>query len=382
MHVLRFDYRDLFRAPRLAFSMQRIWIQFFGMSIGYGVYLVLTYIAFLINGTSITQTWEAFGLAPCLFAAWGSIAWYAWLAFAFAIFALFFVFLITNTAVARVTYMVSKGNHFYSSREALSFSLRKMAAVLSTPSSLLLLLVCMVVGSMILGLIGRIAYFGELVVGIFSILWFLSALLFIYIFLVFLASFLLTPSIIACTDEDAFEAVFQTFSITWGQPWRLILYEIITIILALFSMGVLAFLGKRAIMLTNVLLCRFMGMDYIILSNNGQALVQNWIIAIEAPLRAIYHNFTGQIFFTNEFIYTPTNNVALTIASFLFALSLLCFGAWILAYGLSTFTVGNTLTYLILRHKKDGENLLERKDKEEESEESETNEVSSEQAPG
>ena len=31
MVALRFDVRDLFRAPRIAFSFQRLWIQFLGL---------------------------------------------------------------------------------------------------------------------------------------------------------------------------------------------------------------------------------------------------------------------------------------------------------------------------------------------------------------
>ncbi len=382
MLVLRFDYRDLFRAPRLAFSAQRIWIQFLGMSVGYFIYVVLTYLAFLLNGNSLKDTWETFALVPCLFAASGTIAWYAWVVFFIAVVVLLVSFFIVNTAVARVTYMVAKGNHFYSSREGFRFALRKMGAILSTPASLVILLALIVLGSFILGLIGRIPYLGELFVGFFSLVWFVFALFVIYLGIVLIVSLFLTPSIIATTDEDAFEAVFQIFSITWGQPWRIIFYEAMAIILSILSTGVLAFFGKRAVVLTNVLLNSFMGNDYTVLSNNGQALVQNWVLAIEPVLKGVYQRFTPQIFFTNEFIYSPPDNFALTIASFLFALSLLCLGGCILAYGMSTLTIGNTLSYLVLRRKKDGENLLERRDKEEESEDTEIETIKNEEQGG
>ena len=78
------------------------------------------------------------------------------------------------------------------------------------------------------------------------------------------------------------------------------------------------------------------------------------------------------------------SGTAVVISSYLYALSLLFVAAWILSYALSTFTVGNTLTYLILRKNKDGENLLQRKDREEEEEEDdkEDEETSEKSEPG
>jgi hypothetical protein len=53
------------------------------------------------------------------------------------------------------------------------------------------------------------------------------------------------------------------------------------------------------------------------------------------------------------------------VASFIFAFWMLIIGGFIFSYGIATFNVGNTLSYIILRKKKDDENLLERKDDEE-----------------
>ena len=41
MLQLKFDWRDVLKAPRLALSLQRMWIQLVGLSVGYIVYLVL-----------------------------------------------------------------------------------------------------------------------------------------------------------------------------------------------------------------------------------------------------------------------------------------------------------------------------------------------------
>lgn len=372
MQPLNFNYRDLFRAPRMAFSLQRIWIQFLGLSFGYVFYLIATYVAFILNGNSFNDVWQDFGLLPCLFAFSDSIAWYGWIVYGLGIVVLLAAFLLTNTAVARAAYMVTKGNHFYSWREAFTFSFRKSSSVLLTSFAIFILIACMVFGTFLLGLLGQIPYLGEIAIALFALVWFISALLMIYLFLACLTSLLLTPSIIATTDEDAFEVVFQTFSITWSQPWRLLIYEILIIFITVASFTILAFFGKRAVMLTNYFLCSFMGLDYITLSKNGLSLVQNSTAVADSIIHSVFHGFSDQIFFANKFIYHSTSNMALSGASYLYAFSLLCFGGWILSYGLSTFTIGHTLAYLVLRQKKDGENLLERKDKEEEDEENES----------
>ena len=46
MNAFSFNYRDILRAPRLALSLQKMWIQLVGLGVGYGIYLFLTYLSF------------------------------------------------------------------------------------------------------------------------------------------------------------------------------------------------------------------------------------------------------------------------------------------------------------------------------------------------
>jgi len=380
MQALRFDFRDLFRAPRWAFSLQRMWIILIGLGLGLISYIILTYMAFLLGGLSFAEIWLDHGLLPCLFAASGPMPWFSWMIYGVAALILLAAWLLTHTAVARAAYMSAKGNHFYSWREAYSFALRKAGSVLATPFSLLLFIGIMLFLGFLLGVIGRVPLVGPLGVSLLSFLWFVCALFLIYLIFVCLASFFLTPAIIATTDEDAFEAVFQVFSITWNQPWRWIVYQALNMVLSLLSFGVLAVLGKHAVVLTNSLLSAVMGTDFVAFSNNGQALVQNSTLAAEEILQSLFLGFNGQFFFTNEFIY-HSDSLVISLSSFLYAAGLIFLGGWIVAYGLSTLAMGQTLSYMVLRHKKDGENLLERKDREEEVEEAEAGNDSSGTGP-
>jgi hypothetical protein len=278
--------------------------------------------------------------------------------------------------VARATYMLAKGNNFYTWRESYAFAFRKAGSVLLTPVSLAVLIGMVVVGALILGLLGKIPYAGELGISLFTVIWFFAALLLFFFAVILLVSIILVPSIIATTDEDAFEAVFQTFSLTWSQPWRLVIYEGVITLLSLFAMGLFAYAAKEAFIIMNALLSSFMCGDYINLMTNGQAMVQSWLLMIQNVVQSIYGDATPWIYFRHEFIPIPASELPLTvvISSYLYGLSLLFIMGWVFSYGVSTFTAGNTLLYVILRKKKDDENLLERVDKEEEEEEEEETE--------
>lgn len=373
MIKLKFDYRDIFRAPRMAFSLQKMWIQLLGMGLGYLLYLVFSYLSLLAAGFQFQIAWQQYGLLPCLFATGESVPWYSWLLAGIACLLLILSFLYTNTAVSRAIYMSSKGNPFYTWKESFAFAFRKKVSIILTPLSLVALIGLMILGAFILGLLGKIPFIGPLGISLFTVIWFFMSLVLLFFAIVSIVATILVPSILATTDEDAFEAIFQSFSIAWSQPWRLIFYEAMTIILSLFAMGVFALFVKQATVIMNGLFTSFMGSQFANLANNGQAMVQGWTLGAQNIVNILYQNCAPMLFFNNVFMLIPAADLSISvvISSYLYALSLLFIAGWVLSYGLSTFTAGNTLLFVIIKQKKDEENLLERKDKEEEEEEEE-----------
>ncbi len=373
MLSLRFDFRDIFRAPRLAFSVQRIWIMLAALGLGLLAYTLCTYLALLIGGIPLGSAWQRFGILPSLFMERTPFDWYVWLIQGLGIICLAVAFLFANTAVARAVYMSAKGEHFYSWRQAFAFAWRKSGAVLMTPVSLMTLLLLMVLGSLFIGLLGKIPYAGELIISLSTLLWFFFALLMVFLAFVLWFSFFYTPAVIATTDEDAFESVFQLFSLSWNQPWRLLSYGLLSLVTALFSMGVLAFFVKRAVGLSNALLSAFMGGHFSDLANNGQALVQAWTSMGDDIIFDMFRGFAPYLYFTQEFYYLPVQELVrptVAISGYLYGISLLVLAGWVLAYGFTTLASGHTIAYLVMRKKKDEQNLLERVDREEEIEES------------
>ncbi|MBC8185981.1 hypothetical protein H8E88_33270 [candidate division KSB1 bacterium] len=375
MQQMHFDFRDIFRSTRLALSLQRIWIQFVGLFFGYLGYLVVTYVSFITSGIGLSVGWNKYGLLPCLISE--SPNWYSMIIYFIGVFWLVAVYLVTATAVSRATYMLAKGNNFYTWKESFSFAVKKAGAILMSPIALAIIIGLFVLGGAVVGWISKIPYVGELGLTIFTVIWFVASLVIVFLALVFGVSLLLAPAIIATTDDDAFEAVFQSFSTLWSQPWRLVLYEMLADAMAIIGFVVLAFLSKKAFIVMDRIFSSTMGADFMNISAHGMYLLSVWVAHSIDWINSICPDMSNAIYFSREFdpLALPGYQIA---ASYIFAIMILLIGSFIVSYGLASFNVGNTLTYLILRKKKDDENLLERKDREEEEEDEEDEEESSE----
>lgn len=369
MQKMNFDARDIFRAPRIALSLQRIWIQFVGLVVGYVGYLILTYLSMVVAGINFVTAWKKHGLLPCIFSEPHN--WIAVVIYAIGLIWLVVVYLISATAVSRATYMTSKGNHFYSWRDAFKFSFKKAASIILSPVALSILIGLFVLGGAVVGWLGKIPFVGEFGITIFTIFWFIASLIIVFFGIVLGVALLQAPAIIATTDDDAFEAVFQSFSITWAQPWRFVIYQALSAALAVVGFVFLAFISKKAYIVMDRIFSNTTGADFINIASHGMYILSVWLTHSMLWLNSIFGDCTSMFYFSREFDPLQLAHGYHYVASYIFALWMLLIGGLIFSYGVASFNVGNTLTYLILRKKKDDENLLERKDKEEEDDEEE-----------
>lgn len=367
MISMRFDYRDLFRAPRIAWSFQRIWIQFLGLLSGWLVYFIFTYLALLLAGENMGVLWARFGLIPSI--AGLPLPWYAWVSAIIGLLGLLFFWLVSATAVARAVYMNLKGNHFYTWKDAIRFALKKKGgSVIATPIGILAIAFFTGLGGVIVGLCGRIPVVGEIGIALFTLIWFAASLFLVFLALALGVSLFLTPSVLATTDDDAFEGIFQSFSTLVSQPWRLIVYTLLVGVLAILGGGVFAYFAKKAWFVMNRVLTLGMGDKCIDVSYAASYLLQNWIYPAVEWARALPSSITSACFFGQEFLPSSLG-VSQTIAAYVMAIFLLLIGLAVVAYPVAIFNTGYCLLFLILKKKKDDENLLERKDKEEPQEE-------------
>jgi len=379
MITMRFDFRDLFQTNRLALSFQRLWIQFLGLLFGYGAYVVLTYAGLLLAGQHLDVLWPRYGLLPCAFGF--SAPWYSTILFGVALFIAVFAWMISGTAVSRAVYMNMKGNVFYTWKEAFRFALKnKSGSVIFTPLTIAIIAVLTGAGGFVVGWLSKItSYVGDFGISLFVIVWFMATLFIVFVLLALVVSLFLTPSVLATTDDDAFEGIFQSFSILWSQPIRFIIYEIVIFIFAILGFGILAFIAKRTWLLMTSILTLGMGSEYADLSYYASYLLQNWIYPAVAWSKVLFQSITSQLFFTRDFVFVSVPG-HIHIAAHLFAVSLVVIGGFIFSYPLAIFHTGNTISFLILKKIKDDDNLLERKDREEDDEE-EMEEMSTAEPP-
>ena len=61
-----FNYKDLFKAPRMAIGPQRISLAMLGLMLTHVIYLFFTYLSILIGGHGIAEVWKQMGLSPAL----------------------------------------------------------------------------------------------------------------------------------------------------------------------------------------------------------------------------------------------------------------------------------------------------------------------------
>jgi len=366
MTEMRFDFRDIFRSARLAFSFQRLWIQFVSFAIGYAGYVVLTYLSLLAGGKNIGIMLSRYGLVPGVTGL--HLPWYSWIIFGIGAFFMLFFWFVGATGVARATYMQLKGNTFYTWKEAFNFSLKKKgASVISTPVTIFAIIFFTCVGGYIVGLLGKIPYLGELGISLFTVLWFGAAFFVVFVSLALIVALFLAPSIIATTDDDAFEGMFQSFSVLWAQPWRFILYEVLLVVVMVLSFGTFAFFMKKAWIVMNQIFLAGMGDKFADVSYGASYLLQSWFYPAVAWVRAVLGDYSGYFFYSRE-LMSLTLPLITNISSWIMAILLLIIGGFAISYPMAVFNAGNCLVFLVIKKKKDDENLLERKDAEEEEE--------------
>jgi hypothetical protein len=226
------------------------------------------------------------------------------------------------------------------------------------------LLIC----GIVIGLLGKIPYLGELGIGIFYLIpLFAAALCLAYVVFMFFVSLLLAPAVVATLKEDTFETLVQIFSTVWNQAWRYFVYTGLLGVLSKVGIFVFGYFSFRAAQFIHLTCGVFMkdkladiteeALSYITIPRHLLDYFSNIFAGINFRFHlpdfgpGIYLNWSGQI------------------SAFLIAISLIFVIFMVLSYGLAIISTGQTLTYIILRKKKDDEDLLERKTETEEEEE-------------
>ena len=378
MQKFYFDIRDIFRAPRLALSGKKLFIQTSGLLCGYLGFLILTYIAHLLSDRRLSEIWGSYGFFPVYDFSFSGF--FPWLIFVIGCVFFISIFLLSNAAVGKLTYEQLKGDEFYSTKDSFKFLKKNWKTLILSPLSILALVIILLICGIIIGLLGKIPYVGELGLGIFyGVPIFVVALFTAYTLFIFFISLLLAPAIVAATKEDVFETIVQLFSSIWSQPWRYFIYTGLSGLLAKLGAFIFGYFCFRGVQLVNWSVG-------VLMKDKLSEIVEGALGYLTVPSSILY--FFSNIFPGIRFAYLIPEpgwgaglNWSKEIAAFLIGITLILIIFVVISYALATFSVGQTLTYIILRKKKDDENLLEKKTEEEEEEEAKSKEEEKKEEP-
>ncbi len=354
-----FNFKDVFRAGRMGFKGKKIFTHLLGFLLGYVIYEILVYLS-LSGSNIIGDFWKNYGLFPVFIVAWRSpIVLPTATIVLMAIGALiwFLIYLLFSTAVSKITIEELRGDDFYSLKSALKFAFSNSKTLYLTALSLIgIIIFCIFWPSLVglLDLIPKIEQFAEhfatpLTTFLTIPVYFLSLLMMLTIFACLFGIFLI-PSIIAVTEDDTFETIYQLYSVIWNQPWRLVIY-----IKLLWFVATLGFIIFAYISIA--------GLYLAFLPSTLLAHQQTYYFAdvIARSLRIIgAGNFAHLI---------PGANIAtdismpwtLDLATFFMFVSFIIIVGVIVSYPMSIFSCGNTIIYAILRKKIDNEDMLRSK---------------------
>ena len=380
---LYFDVRDIFRAPRLALSGKKIIVFIQANLIGYFAYWIFNYLGAMVHGVSFSDTWSMYGLYPCLLTI-ESLPLLPCILFWAGIVFWFFAISLGSTAVSRITYRQLKGDEFYSGSDAWNYVKRHWHPIIYSSISLLLILVFLFVVAGILGLIGKIPYVGEFLFVLPYLLYFFGSVFTIYTGIVLLVSLIYTPSIVATYEEDTMGTVWHNFSITWGQPWRMISYHFVLLPILLIG----GYLFSHFWMSGYSLINNVFGHDWLM----GTKLMNivGWAsqaVHPEALCSLIGNNCSicnvcctgclscGSILSESAMNVTGTEQ----IAAFILAIFLFLIMVSAVSYTMSIFAVGETLMFIILKNRTDNDNILEKNDEDDVDDEDSDSEITNDE---
>ena len=370
---LYFDVRDIFRAPRLALSGKKIWIFMIGNLAGFTLYWIFSYLSLALAGMSFGDALNQYGLYPCLYG--NEAGWVAWVTYFIGLDAWIITIYLASTAVSRVTLKQLKGNDFFSAGDAWAYVQKHWHPIVFAPISIVLIIAFFLVFSGIFALMGKIPYLGEFLFAVPYLFYFFGSVFTIYTLFVLIISLHYTPAIVGAYEEDTMGTVFQSYSITWSQPWRVIGYHLVLIPLIEISVILFSWFWIAGYGLINYVFgCNwFMGAKlsgmvyyatYLVYPDWFFSFIAGCSGCLTACLTAC---FSGCLSFFNCSIPAASGTLSgsETVASVLLAISIFLVGLSVLSYGLSIISVGETLMFIIFKKKSDDDDLLQRKDEDE-----------------
>ena len=347
-----FDVRDVPSCARLGLSGRKMWVWFKALVLSWAAWSGATYLGWLAaDPAGLGAVWGSSRLLPLP----GGIFWSSWQSvalFAAGIIAVLAVMLSAALKTSRITFEQIRGDDFFSGREAAEFSRRHGRPLYATPAVLAAGLALAVLCGLLLGLAGRIPVVGPVLLGILAVPAWSAALLVVLASTALLAAFPLVPAIVACTRGDTFETIFELFSSVTSQPWRLLLYALVSFVTRVLALAVFLAAGSLAL--------------GILVQTTALAGAPSPYTLLQGGLRYLAPSLVGEYAGVVDILGVSGQPGASVqpLAGALLAASGAAIALVAASYWFSSCSSAWTVIYLAVRRRKDGEDLLRRADQE------------------
>ena len=363
---LNFGITDIFLSPRLALSGKKIWTLTIGNLIGYLSYVTFSFLAYEITYQDISKSVTDLGFFPVLLGKDLSIL--SWFLYVTGIMLWIVSYLFWSTILSRITLNQLKGNNSFPIINGIKFSLKNWKSIILSPLTILLLITLLFIIGIFLSLFKTIPILGPISFSIFFPIYFLGALFILYSLFCFLTSILYTPSIVSCYKEDVMGTVFQSYSITWSQPWRIIFYNTISLILMALGLEIMLWFFINAFNMVLFTFSYFMDESIInvikicydfFASNENFKFILNLRDSTTGSVTANFYNLPN--FITNH-TYTEIKDFSIfdcICATFLstFLILVILFS---ISYAQSILIVSLTISFLIFKKLSDDDDIIKR----------------------
>lgn len=339
----------------MGWSGKKIWAGLCGLFIAYFVYSALVVVGYVMSGMTGSELLHTYGLFPG--AAPDKVGGLPAILHLVAMVIAAVVLFLTTSMMCKVTYQQLRGDDFYTLGEAFGFIRKHWGGVVFGPIACFALLVLFLVAGMIIGwLAGVIPAVGEIAFAIGFIPIFFAALVAVFIVFAIIASILLAPAIVGTVGEDALEVVIQSFSVCWSQPWRSALYLVWLGISVYVGTVILSGLMTLALGLIGWACGMFMDEKLVGMLQIAQGYLPP--VDFSTP---ILHAYPEMKTIWSDLAETQPNASVIWSGRVLGIMLIMLTGV-LLSYVQAAFASGTTLIYVILRKKKDDENMLEWED--------------------
>ncbi len=359
MEQFQFKFTDIYKVRNYGFSLRRIGLHFIGILLAYLIYEILVYLSLAIEGRlEASKYWNSYGILPIppfislelnpltLKAMWLGIIVSA------------SVFYLFSTMASKITIEQLRGDVFFSIGSSVRYIKHKWITVFGSFVGLLTFILLLLLIPISIGLLGKIPYVGKPILAISSLfipIAFLIGLLTAFVITVFISSLFFVPAIVSTTGADAFETIYQLFAMVWNQPWRLICYSLLLLLLKLIFVPIWAVFCIVGFLIV-LLLTHSLHLIYV---QESLGIANKWLGGSLQKLAGYFSMDTTTIFGIDTTFQLPAMTFTTTICAIFITLTLICLVGGIVAYLFSLASVGTTFIYTILRLRIDGQNLIQ-----------------------